>query len=218
MLLKSMMNILILDNNLFFRSKSKGPVCLLNISAHKTVIEKQIEILNQVFPKNKIIIITGTKSKKIEELLINHKNISIVENKEYDITNCLFNIKLGIEKFDTSVLIIPSNIIFNKYLFKNFNKRESQILLTKQHQEVGCIINNSNIENIMWGLPNYWTKIAFFINKEFELLKYISSQEITKKWFFLEGINFILEKGANIKGVTVNSKILVINKLNDIKK
>lgn len=212
------MNILILDNNLFFKSKSKGPVCLLNITANKTIVEKQIEILNQVFDKNKITIISGTKSNKIEELFINHKNVIVIENDEYDITNCLFNIKLGIEPFDDSVLIIPSNLIFNKSFFKNLNIQESQIFLTKQPQEIGCILNQSNIENIMWGLPNYWTQVGFFTGKEFELLKYIANQNNTKRWFFLEGLNFILNHGANIKAVLTTSKIFTITKLNDLKK
>jgi len=208
-------NILLLNNNPTFRSKSKGPQCLFKVTPRRTILEKQIQILNRSFKGCQISIIEDYKNKKIKNIIKSISNVSIIENQYFDITNCLYNISLGLYKNIDDLLILPGNTYFPPNIFNGFNRKHSQIWITNEIYDIGCSINNGLIENIMWGLPNYWTNIGYFTGKELEMLKNICNKENIKKLFFFEGINYCINNGGEFHAVYKNN-ITMINKSLDV--
>lgn len=211
-------NILILNYSVTYRLKSKGPACLLKVSPRRTLLERQIYLLNKSFKKPNIIIVSGFKHKKIKNISEN-LNVSIIENIDYEKTNCLYNVGLAIQEaqIKKSLLILPGNILFSPSFFNNFDNNYSQLWLTNDYQELGCTINNNKIQNIMWTLPNYWTNISYFTNNEFEFLEdIILNNPNVDKLFLFEAINSIIDKGGIFKPTLKNQQIKLINKATDV--
>lgn len=213
------LNILLLNYLPTYRLKSKGPACLLKVKGNKTLVETQIQLLNKVFENPNIVVLTGFKHKKIKSIL-DPIDISTVENVNFELTNDLYNISLAISNFklSKSILILPGNILLKATLFNNFNDEESQLWLTNEQQELGCIINEDKIQNVMWTLSNYWSNISYFTNREFELLEEIAyKEENINKLFLFEAINSIIDAGGIFKPIIKKQKIQYINKISDVK-
>ena len=215
--LSTVKNILLLNYGVTFRLKSKGPACLLKVSPRKTLLDKQIFTLKKSFPHSNIIVVTGFKLKKIKTSF--PKNVRIVENKDFEETNCLYSIALAMEDLEIkdSLLVIPGNTYFKPNLFNKFDKRISQLWLTKQYQELGCVVNEDKIQHVMWTLTNYWTNIGYFTGEELTLLKQmIKTQDGIEKLFLFEAINKIVDAGGKFKAVMKKNKIKFINKISDL--
>lgn len=209
-------NILLLNYGVTFRLKSKGPACLLKVSPRKTLLDKQITIINKVFPNSNIIVVSNFKNKKIKTY---PKNVNLIENKFSEETNCLYSIALAMQNLEIndSLFIIPGNIYLKSNLFNKFDKSISQLWLTKQYQELGCIVNENKIQHVMWTLQSYWSNIGFFTGKELNLLKHIiNTQDDIEKLFLFEAINKIVDSGGEFKAVTKKNKIKFINKISDL--
>lgn len=213
-----MKNILLLNYGVTYRVKSKGPACLLKVSPRKTLLEKQVFILNKAFPSATIFIVSGLKQKKIKNLS-NYNNVRIIENEKQEDTNCLYSVSLVLDKFKVrdSLFIIPGNTYFKENLFNTFNSKQSQLWLTHQYQELGCTLSDNKIQNVMWTLPNYWSNICYFYKKEFDLLhQIVSDKSLIEKLFLFEAINSIIDKGGNFDAVLKKNKIKFINKISDL--
>lgn len=208
------MNIIILNSSL--STKTKNPPCLFKCSNKQTLLEKQIKILNKSFNNPNIYIIVGVKYKKIKSLIDQFANVSIIENLEFETTSCLYNIGL-IQKITSPVLILQDNILFSETIFKNLNTDISQIWISKESQDIGCVINNEKIEHMMFDLPNYWGNISLLTNFEFKLLQDLyHSNQVIDKWFLLEGLNWIIENGGHIQPIYRKGKITTIRKFSDL--
>lgn len=206
------MNIILLHSSNYNYIKTYGPQCLYSID-NTTVLDKQIDILNQTFKQNNILVITGFKSKKIKNHLKNYKNVFVIENANYETTNDLYSLSLGLEYLDKHALIIQDNILFKPSIFNKFNTNTSKLFLSHaQKFELGCIVSNNNIDNISWGLKNYWTNICYIKNIEFNLLKQLCQNPIIKKWFIMEGLNWIIDNGGQFNTEYINTHITLINK------
>ena len=194
--------------------KSYGPIYLYKVTERKTLIEKQVISLNKLFDSPNINLVVGPKYKKIKNLFSLHKNIEILENKDYENVNDLHNLGIGIQNIKKNCLIIQGNILLSHNFLKKMNKNQSQMFLTsKQNFDLGCILNiNNDIENISWSLPLSWTNISYFCNKELELLKNISIKQETKNWFIFEAINWIIKNNGKIIGNKINAKLNIIER------
>jgi hypothetical protein len=86
--------------------------------------------------------------------------------------------------------------------------------------EVGCIVNSrGNLENMMYDLPKKWSQIAYFQDKELEMLRSIVCNRKNRKMFMFEIINKIIEEGGLFKCVEDPSiRIVDVDTSKDIKK
>ena len=214
------MNIIIINSGVSHRTKSFGPVCLFSITPRKTLIERQIDIFNSLMPRAKIDTIVGFKSKRIRKHLENI-NINILENPDFEYTNDLYSLGLLLDNIKDKLLIVPGNIVFKKNLFRDFDKKKSQIWINKyQVSELGCTITNNKIENIMWSLTNYLSGLYFLTGAELDSFKEICKDPKTHKWFIFEGINHIIKNGGKIMPNYTKSITYHINnilELNNVK-
>lgn len=211
----SSINIVLLHASNLNIVKSYGPQCLYQVD-QTTVLSSQIETINQSFKNPNIIIVAGFKYKKIKSHVKDYNNVLVIENTQYEHTNDLYSIYLAMPHLVNNVLIINDNIIFNQTLFNKFKKYQSHLFITnKQTSDIGCILDkHSQINNVSWGLSNYWTNISFFYKNEFEMLKKIANSTKTSKWFLMEAINNIIKHDGIFLGKEINTKIKIIDKMN----
>ena len=100
--------------------------CLIKIKK-KTLIEKIIQESISVFKK--INVITGYKSHLIRKHLNKFPNINIIHNKEYNSTDMLHSMILGLNQVNDDVVISYSDILVSNKIWKIFKKIKNEDIL-----------------------------------------------------------------------------------------
>ena len=155
------------------RMKSYGPKSLIKIG-NSTIIKNQISLLRSYLSNPNIVLVCGFKA----TLLMNQTphDIIKVENEKYTETNVARSIGIGLRIVSNSkkLVVIYGDLVFNSEAIKNLAFDKSSIIVTNNNigdDEVGCVISEKQVCNLMYDLPNKWGQIAIFIGKELELLK-----------------------------------------------
>lgn len=194
--------------------KSVGPRALFQINSKTTVLQRQIHVLNKVFKNPEIVIVAGFRFKKIRRFASIWSNVSVIENKLYEETNELYSLHLAIKDLPVDdLLIIQNNLIFKEAVFSRFKKDKSQLFLSKDKKfEIGCTLDKNIVQNLSWSLPNYWINITYLRIKEVELLDNIVADYREKKWFLLEGLNYIIQNGGEISSRFIKGGVSIYEK------
>lgn len=182
------------------RMKSYGPKSLIKIKDSTTIIENQLKYIFKYFYKPQVILVTGFKSEKIRNLLSNRR-IEIVENEAWETTNVGHSIALGMSKIKhKNVILLNGDLVFNAWTLKVPFGMYSMMLVDKlgymKDEEVGCLIANSNVINVMYDLPDKWAQIVYFTGKELELLKWHLARYEYSYHYTFEIINSIIADGG----------------------
>ena len=215
-------NIIIPAAGMGRRMKSYGPKPLIKIG-NSTIITNQINLLRTYIPNPTIVLVCGFQSNLLMNSTPNY--IIKVENEKYDQTNVVRSIGMGLRAINNckKLMIVYGDLVFNSATLKNISFNESSIIIAQrgmEYEEVGCIIDsNSQLINLMYDLPNKWGQIAFFINKELELLKQLCWDEKNNAKFGFEIINKIMERGGQFNCIQdKNIHIVDIDSSKDIEK
>lgn len=196
------MNFIILGDKYQKGMKSKGCAGLIKIDKHNHLFEYQYSIIKQYFPKADIVYIGGFESKKIETFINkNYPDVVYVHNEQYDNFSDGYSISLIKNYLISDTFIILGYHILDKKLFENFNtKLGTQIVVTPNNQkQTGCIINNNQIDNISFDLPNYVDDIYYLSMKDSATLQQIVSDIQYKNYFLFELINKLIDLGAVVR-------------------
>ena len=81
--------------------------------------------------------------------------------------------------------------------------------------EVGCSIDNNNIENIMYGIQKKWAQIAFLTGKELQLAQMMFCDRENDNLFGFEILNKIIDNGG--KFLNVEPKNIKANDIDSFK-
>lgn len=212
----------ILSAGISHKMKSYEPRSLLKFNKH-TVIEHQIETIRSVIDGD-IILVVGCKANKIIRKIQSLKNIRIVENQLFDITNAAESIRLAINNNPYKhILIMHGDIIFNTQTLKGLDYSKSCLLVDNSQQiqdrEVGVTVNDGVASMLSYGLNTKWCQMCFFTGREYNQLKTLCRRDnsnIEGKLFF-ELINMIIELGGTFKCVEPpNMKIFEIDCMSDL--
>ena len=147
-----------------------------------------------------------------------------VENENYQNTNVARSIGMGLRVLSNSskVIIIYGDLVFNAETIKSISLDKSSIVITNQtmgEDEVGCVIDDQELRNLMYDLPIKWGQISIFVGKELNLLKRICWNEKNKTKFGFEVINEIIQQGGKFQCIQNDSiKIIDIDNSKDIQK
>ncbi len=201
------------------RMKLYGPKPLITIK-NTTIIERQIQIINSLFPHNEIILIAGFKYQKFKSLKKRHKNLNVIINHEFEKTNIAYSIAKGIVQASTkNIIIMYGDLVFNpKMLQVPFGYNESIVLIdpsnTMAEHSIGCVVCQNNVTNLMYGLSNKWAQIVYLTNKELKLTKEIiidfqPEDNTLFRWFGFELINEIISRGGNFRAFSPNGGHIV---------
>lgn len=212
----------ILSAGISSRMKTHEPRSLLKIH-NKTLIEYQIETLNDIFKELEILLVVGYKSEKIIKKL-QDRNIRIIENQLFEETNAGESIRLVVNNnVHNKILIIHGDLHFNIETLKGLNYNKSFLLIDNNLQmsdrEVGTAINDNKVTNLSYGLKSKWCQIAYIQGPEYEILKQVllkDKEQIRKKVSF-EIINDIINRGGSFVSIEPEKmKILEIDCIRDI--
>ena len=200
------------------RMKSYGPKCLLPANNKDTILQKIVKNIQREYPYSDIVVVTGFESEKVIKSLPH--NIRIVENNDYETTNTVESIRVGINACATdNVLIVYGDLVFNVYSIRNITSNGSCAIIDSKSQfkneEVGVTVVDDKVTRFAYGLQKKWSQIAFFENEEFKMLKDLCSDRRKNKLYPFELFNFMIGKGCTIK--SIEPKGMIIKEIDSLK-
>ncbi len=189
------------------RMKSYGPKALIRLG-DTNVLGRQLNILQELYPKNDIVVVSGFEDSKIREYVASWKtervlgsrDIKIVTNKNYTTTNVAKSIALATEFCDKeNYLIVYGDLVFNPETFSEIHWNRSGVLLDKQNQfdkhEAGVIINeHSQITKFCYDTQIKWSQIAYLTKEDMALFLDILDNPNRTRYFTFEIFNVMLDK------------------------
>ena len=179
--------------------KSYGPKSLIKIKDDVTILDNQLKHIYRYFSGSQIIVVAGFEYNKVKQRF--GDKVQVLENPDYITTNVVKSIGIGLNKskYD-NVLIIYGDLVFNAYTLKAPFGTYSSIVVDSYglmgNDEVGCVIQDNLVEQMMYDLQNKWAHIAFFTGKELEILKQICSNKKYDICFGFEIMNIIINSGG----------------------
>lgn len=203
------------------RMKSYAPKCLIKIHNEK-LIERQIRIINDIYPNSEIIVTIGYKANKIYSNL--PQDVRAVENVLYESTNVAHSIGLGLRAATTdNVLIIYGDLVFNHNAIDNITENKSQVITDNNDlmddDEVGLVIENNVVKHFSFGLNKKWSHIAYFTDKELSVFRQLTWNKENRKLYTFEIMNKMIDCGCNISSfIPEKGKVIEIDNSKDITK
>jgi CTP:phosphocholine cytidylyltransferase-like protein len=206
------MNIIILGDKFQKRMKSKGCMGLFKIK-NEYIIFQQYKAIKKIFPFAKIIYVYGFESKKLLAATFKNKrmlgDIDFVYNKDYNKYNYGNSLQIVKDTIVGNTIICFGDVLLPNLSFLKKNKEEtSKVFVGSGGSGLGCIINNSKIENIFYDLIHPIQDLYFICSKDTIILKKIldnKSPEI-KNMFIFEIINKMIDKNVNFKPLILNKE------------
>tara|TARA_R110000824_G_scaffold46485_2_gene133509 strand:+ start:456 stop:1184 length:729 start_codon:yes stop_codon:yes gene_type:complete len=219
---KNDMAVIILSAGIGSRIKSNEPRSLIKIG-NKTLIEHQIETINNNLDNNEIIGVFGYSIEKIIKKISG--KLRVVENQLYQSTNSSESLRLAVNNTSKrNIMFFHGDLYFNDAIFKKIDFKKSFLVIdTKEmmkSKEIGITIQNNKATILSYGLPVKWCQFAFMTGKELKILKNVLSnlKGSQKKMLSFELINKMILMGAKFECYEPdNMSILEIDCIKDIK-
>jgi choline kinase len=98
-----MLHVLIPAAGLGRRMKSYGPKALINLQG-ETLIERQIRLVREAFPRVKITVVAGFEAHRLREVL--PKDVRLVLNPYYETTNVAYSVSIGLRTIPPTVPVL----------------------------------------------------------------------------------------------------------------
>lgn len=197
------MNIIILGDKYQKRMKSRGCVGLIKLN-NKNILTHQYKALKHKFPNSKIVYIYGFDNKRflsyIHKNLLSYPDLLLVHNQYYEKYNNVYSLSLAQQYLHQDCLIMFGDQLVKQQTFDNFkHTQESQIFInSKIKTRLGCVVNNSNIENISYDLDNYLSEIYFISKAQVETFRNLISDPIHYNYFIFEILNKMIDYNIKI--------------------
>ena len=205
------------------RMKSYGPKALIPIKYGQNILQRQLSIMDETLVSYNLILICGFEAEKM--ISSSPAGAIKVENELYEDTNIARSVAIGLRSIPNCdrLLLVNGDLVFSKNAISSIDYSRSSILASNDYMsdnEVGCIVNSrGNLENMMYDLPKKWAQIAYFQDKELDMLRSIACNRKNRKMFMFEIINKIIEEGGIFKCVEDPSiRIVDVDTSKDIKK
>jgi len=198
------MNFLILGDKYHKGMKSKGCAGLIKLKKNYTIFQHQYDTIKRYYPNAEVVYVGGFESKKIETFIKkNYKDVSYINNTDYESTSDGHSIYLTKNYLTTDTLIVFGYTIFDQKLFNRFDTSlGTQIVITPNNKKhIGCIINRNQIDNISFDLPNYIDDIYYLSTADAKILQNIISDSQYRNYFLFELINKLIDAGCIVKPI-----------------
>ena len=202
------------------RMKSYGPKCLIDLTPNQTILDRQLEIINNTFKRTEIVLVYGFESEKVIQKA--HEECIKVENELYEDTNVARSVAMALRATTAKdILKVNGDLVFSREILKHIDYSSSCTICSKdpeRESEVGCIIDQQgNLSHIMYDLEKKWSQIVYLKGKELILFKKHIWDTSYRKYFMVEIINKVIETGGAIKCREVSGeKTMDVDKSNDV--
>lgn len=179
------------------RMKVSGAHALLEFN-NEPLLRMQIKNIKKVYPHADIIVVVGYEAHKIMNGV---PEVRFVENENYESTNVLRSIGMGIRAAITErILIVYGDIYFDPTILNQSDNESWVIGDTKmKNTSIGMVINNQYAVNFAYDLETKWGKIVHLQGNELKIFKKIACDPNNKKLLGYEALNTIINKGGNLK-------------------
>jgi CTP:phosphocholine cytidylyltransferase-like protein len=174
---------------LIHTDKIKNKSLALSRVNGSTLIESQIKSIRGVFGEAvDIIVVSGFDSEGLTKVL--KRNIRVVVNNEWEVTDFSYSINLGLLACQTGAYIFDGTAMINPKTLKP--KLESHFYIDHSlESELGYIENNGRIVNFAYGLENRLGHNFFFAKREADL--YCDTLSCRKDIVFHEVLNRMMD-------------------------
>jgi len=218
---KNDMAIIILSAGIGARIKSNEPRSLIKIG-NKTLVEHQIDTINNTIDNQEIIGVFGYAIEKIIKKIAG--KLRVVENQVYQETNNSESLRLAVNNTSKkNIMFLHGDLYFNDSVFSKLNYKKSFLIVDNKEmmkpKEIGVTIQNNKATILSYGLSTKWCQIAFMTGKELKILKNVLQklQGSQKKLLSFEIINKMISMGANFECYEPNNmSILEIDCIKDL--
>jgi len=216
------MTVIILSAGIGSRIKSNEPRSLIKIGT-KTLLEHQIDLINNNLNNHEIIGVFGYAIEKIIRKV--YGKVRVVENQLYENTNNSESLRLAVNNASRrNIMFFHGDLYFNDAVFKYIDFKKSFLVVDRKEmmksKEIGVTIQNNKATILSYGLPTKWCQIAFITGKELKILRNVLSklQGSQKKMLSFEVINKMISMGANFQCYEPKDmSILEIDCIKDLK-
>lgn len=210
-------DIIILGADICYGMKSYGPQSLLKVN-NKPIIEHQLEVISQTFPKSDVILVAGFDINKIVRR--RPTNVRIVENPFFSVTNETEQLRLAFNcSLSDSVIILTDGIVFNKKTMEYLDCNNTCVLYDSKNQlnssNVGINVVDGCAKAFVFDSPNKWCHITHLAPKEYKIVKNLCNTKENINLFFSEILNKLVEKTNKI--VAIEPPGMIIAKINNSK-
>ena len=124
------MAVVILSAGIGNRIKSNEPRSLIKIG-NKTLLEHQIDLINNNFEKHEIIGVFGYEIEKIIRKI--HGKIRVVENQIYENTNNSESLRLAVNNTNKkNIMFFHGDLYFNDAMFKSIDFKKSFLIVDRK--------------------------------------------------------------------------------------
>ena len=103
-----LVSVVLLSENYGYRMKSCGPISLVKVG-NQTLLEHQLEAINQSFTNYEIILCTGFETEKVLnfiEVKCPQAPIRVVENQIYKVTNCCESTRISLNNISNDCVVV----------------------------------------------------------------------------------------------------------------
>ena len=216
------MAVIILSAGVGSRIKSNEPRSLIKIG-NKTLLEHQVDLINNNLSNHEIIGVFGYAIEKIVRKISG--KVRIVENQLYENTNNSESLRLAVNNTDKkNIMFFHGDLYFNDAMFTSNDFKKSFLVVdTKEmmkQKEIGVTIQNNKATILSYGLSTKWCQLAFITGKELKILRNVLSKlhGSQKKMLSFEIINKMIAMGASFECYEPNNMSIVeIDCIKDIK-
>lgn len=178
---------------------------LMKINKTQTIIDNQIQTINNTYSNNEIILVSGFEHNRLVEHIHNksYNNIRIIENQAYKDSSVIDGWRIGMNAcVPENTYIIHGDRIFTSNCISNNNEHNFLITHTsdKHNYNLGILSKHDNeLMNVSYGLPNVWSEI-FFLNKTnfLDAKEVLNNCEKYKLYSIEQFINYFSDKITTI--------------------
>ena len=185
------------------------------------LIQHQIKIIKDLFHTPDLIFVGGYQLNQIKKEL--PKNIRIGENNQYETTNIGKSLAIGLDiNILDSVLIVYGDMFFQHDIFDHLHTDVSSAIYSNnknKKQEVGVIVNGTNVETFSYNSKSKWAQIAYLTGDELKIFKNLCEQRENHTLTGFEILNTVINVGGSIKAVETETEFFTdIDTIDDVRK
>lgn len=173
------------------------PRSIINIRGNQTLLEYQIDILNETFPGAEINVVLSHNPNEVINS-IGKGQVRFIRNERYTETNDAHSLALGLQATTKrSCLAICGNVFFNKQSIKDINQGATLVNIDKDDSfsksDIGVLYNKEHVLNFSYSFDDKWGKIFYAGTKGTELLRNLVYNKNNEKCFMFEIFNQYLD-------------------------
>ena len=161
---------------------------------NQPAVSYHVEKLKENFKKNEIFLVAGEFYDRFREI---QDGFGIIENQLYSITGELEQLRLGIQACSSKrILVVKERAIID---YSKIVKIENSIYINNDDSGPGCIVNDSMLESISYGIDeNKFSGCFIITDKMIDKFYEYASQEHNKSKMLYEAINNFTDFGFKI--------------------